>query len=77
MNELIKDFKAFILRGNVIDLAVGVAIGAAFATVVTTCSASNKLAARLASMRRWCAGSLPNRGPLRGVGMTESGLPIP
>ena len=30
-----KDFKEFILRGNVIDLAIGVAIGAAFATVVT------------------------------------------
>jgi large conductance mechanosensitive channel len=34
VNDLIKDFKAFILRGNVIDLAVGVAIGAAFGTVV-------------------------------------------
>ena len=32
---MIKDFKAFILRGNVIDLAVGVALGAAFATVIT------------------------------------------
>ena len=30
-----KDFKEFILRGNVIDLAIGVAIGAAFAAVVT------------------------------------------
>ena len=28
------DFKAFILRGNVLDLAVGVIIGAAFGTVV-------------------------------------------
>ena len=28
-------FKKFILRGNVIDLAIGVVIGAAFATVVT------------------------------------------
>lgn len=34
MKDVIKDFKAFILRGNVIDLAVGVAIGAAFADVV-------------------------------------------
>lgn len=33
---MIKDFKAFILRGNVIDLAIGVAIGAAFAGVVTS-----------------------------------------
>ncbi len=32
---MIKDFKAFLLRGNVVDLAVGVAIGAAFGAVVT------------------------------------------
>lgn len=32
---MIQDFKAFVLRGNVIDLAIGVAIGAAFATVVS------------------------------------------
>lgn len=32
---MLKDFKAFILRGNVIDLAIGVAIGAAFTAVVT------------------------------------------
>jgi large conductance mechanosensitive channel len=31
-----KDFKAFILRGNVVDLAVGVVIGAAFGMIVTS-----------------------------------------
>jgi large conductance mechanosensitive channel len=31
---MLKDFRAFILRGNVIDLAIGVAIGAAFTAVV-------------------------------------------
>ena len=31
-----KDFKAFILRGNVVDLAVGVVIGAAFGAIVTS-----------------------------------------
>jgi large conductance mechanosensitive channel len=31
---VIKDFKAFVLRGNVVDLAVGVVIGAAFGKVV-------------------------------------------
>ena len=36
MKDALKDFKAFILRGNVVDLAVGVAIGAAFTTVVTS-----------------------------------------
>ncbi|MEO7719516.1 MAG: large conductance mechanosensitive channel protein MscL [Capsulimonas sp.] len=29
-----KEFREFVLRGNVVDLAVGVVIGAAFATVV-------------------------------------------
>ena len=33
---MLRDFKAFILRGNVIDLAIGVAIGAAFAAVITS-----------------------------------------
>ncbi len=31
-----KDLKAFILRGNVLDLAVGIIIGAAFGKVVTS-----------------------------------------
>ncbi|MFH5926188.1 large conductance mechanosensitive channel protein MscL [Roseomonas xinghualingensis] len=30
------DFQAFVARGNVIDLAVGVVIGAAFTTIVTS-----------------------------------------
>jgi large conductance mechanosensitive channel len=32
----LKEFKAFIMRGNVIDLAVGVVIGAAFTAIVTS-----------------------------------------
>ena len=31
---MLKDFKAFIMRGNVVDLAVGVIIGAAFGSIV-------------------------------------------
>ena len=31
---MLKDFKAFILRGNVVDLAVGVVIGAGFADLI-------------------------------------------
>ena len=31
---VLKDFKAFIMRGNVVDLAVGVIIGAAFGAIV-------------------------------------------
>jgi len=33
--NMLEDFKKFLLRGNVVDLAVGVVIGAAFGTVVT------------------------------------------
>ena len=31
---MLKEFKQFLLRGNVVDLAVGVVVGAAFGTVV-------------------------------------------
>ena len=33
---MLKEFKQFLLRGNVVDLAVGVVIGAAFGAVVTS-----------------------------------------
>ncbi len=33
---MIKEFKAFISRGNVVDLAVGVIIGGAFSTIVSS-----------------------------------------
>ena len=33
---MFKEFKEFAMRGNVIDLAVGVIIGAAFGAVVTS-----------------------------------------
>ena len=32
---MLKEFKAFILRGNVVDLAVGIVIGTAFTALVT------------------------------------------
>jgi large conductance mechanosensitive channel len=36
MRDLVEGFKAFILRGNVIDLAVAVVIGAAFTQIVNS-----------------------------------------
>ena len=36
MNKLLKDFRAFIMRGNVLDLAVAVVIGIAFNAVVNS-----------------------------------------
>jgi large conductance mechanosensitive channel len=32
---MLKEFKQFLLRGNVVDLAVGIVVGAAFGTVVS------------------------------------------
>lgn len=34
MKKFIDDFKAFALKGNVVDLAIGVVIGGAFSTIV-------------------------------------------
>lgn len=36
MKKFIQEFKTFALRGNVMDLAVGVIIGAAFSDIVTS-----------------------------------------
>ena len=33
---MIRDFKEFVMRGNVVDLAVGIVIGAAFGKIVTS-----------------------------------------
>ena len=33
---MLKEFKAFVLRGNVVDLAIGVIIGAAFGKIVSS-----------------------------------------
>ena len=33
---MLKEFKAFAMRGNVVDLAVGVIIGAAFSKIVSS-----------------------------------------
>ena len=35
MKKFAEEFKAFVLRGNVMDMAVGVIIGSAFASIVT------------------------------------------
>ena len=33
---MFKEFKEFAMRGNVVDMAVGIIIGAAFTTIVTS-----------------------------------------
>ena len=34
--KLVDEFKAFVMRGNVVDMAVGVIIGGAFGKIVTS-----------------------------------------
>jgi len=36
MKNIVKEFKEFAMRGNVIDMAVGIIIGAAFGKIVTS-----------------------------------------
>lgn len=36
MNKILKEFKEFINKGNVVDLAVGVIVGTAFSKIVTS-----------------------------------------
>ena len=36
MKKFIEEFKAFALRGNVMDMAIGVIIGGAFTSIVTS-----------------------------------------
>src|SRR5205814_1494350 len=36
MNKILKEFKEFAVKGNAVDLAVGVVIGAAFGSVITS-----------------------------------------
>ena len=35
MKDVLQEFKAFLMRGNLVDMAVGIVIGLAFAAVVT------------------------------------------
>lgn len=36
MNKLLEEFKAFIMRGNIMDMAIGVIVGGAFSNLVTS-----------------------------------------
>jgi len=36
MNDFLSEFKRFIMRGNVLDMAIGVVVGAAFSKIVSS-----------------------------------------
>lgn len=61
---MLKGFKQFVLRGNVVDLAVGVIIGAAFTAVVNSL-ASDVLTPILSSVTRLPDFASLTVGPVR------------
>ena len=56
MKKFFKEFKAFISRGNIIDMAVGVIIGTAFSAIVT--ALTNKIIMPLINLALSGAGGL-------------------
>ncbi len=66
MGKMFQGFKDFIMRGNVVDLAVGVVIGAAFTAVVTSFTKSF-----LEPLIKWISGGT---GALVGVWSPEKGV---
>ena len=71
MKKIIQGFKDFIMRGNVVDLAVGVVIGTAFTAVVSSFTRSF-----LEPLIKWISGGSGNvKGawsPSEGVNFTYS-----
>lgn len=66
---IIKGFKDFITRGNVVDLAVGIIIGAAFGGVITALNAKI-----ITPLIAWVFGK-PNFDNLLAFGPTVDGVP--
>lgn len=58
MKKFFKDFKAFISRGNILDLAIGVIIGGAFSAIVT--ALTNQILMPLINWAIGGAGGLDN-----------------
>ena len=61
---MLKGFKEFVMRGNLVELAVAFIIGGAFATVVTTFTAVvlslvTKLTGKGLNFTRWQPGQVP------------------
>lgn len=55
--KLAKEFKAFISKGNVLDMAVGLIIGSAFTAIVNSCSRRSANAGT--GTYHWKGGFLP------------------
>ena len=73
---MLQGFKEFIMRGNVVDLAVGVVIGAAFGTVVTSLVENiiTPLIAALAKLPDFSSWVITINGNPLGVGLFINAL---
>ncbi len=71
MGKFLNDFKAFAMRGNVIDMAVGVIIGGAFGKIVT--SLVNDIIMPLVSIATGSATFSGLKATLRGAELDPEG----
>ena len=75
---MIKEFKEFILRGNVIDLAVGVVIGSAFTAIVTSLVEGllTPLVSELIILNCICIGLLARYASIKLMRLSLPSLPL-
>ena len=71
---MLKGFKDFIMRGNLIEIAVAFVIGGAFATVVTATVPAGTLAGAGAAVGRTTAGPVRSGEPLTDVRLVSESL---
>lgn len=80
---MFKEFKAFAMKGNVIDLAVGVIIGAAFGKIVDSLVADMIMPVISAIFGRmdfssyfWVLGAVPDSIPRTLEALRKAGVPV-
>lgn len=71
MGKLLNDFKAFAMKGNVIDMAVGVIIGGAFGKIVS--SLVNDIIMPVVSLATGSVNFTDLKATLRGADLNEAG----
>ena len=77
MKKFFSEFKAFITKGNILDMAVGVIIGGAFNTIVTTLNKQilmpivNYFLSFIPGMENGLYTIMPNSKLIDTIGMTE------
>lgn len=72
---MIKEFKEFIMRGNVLDLAVGVVIGGAFTTIVSSL-VDGLITPTVALVIKLLTGSQNGTKGIEGMSIPINGIPF-